>query len=552
VAELQQALAAEAERFTVVSAGQAGDEGIDALLLAVTAEGGVSEEIRDPLRGLLWSDGEVSPLPIVAFLAGVDRVPDEQRFILDLIELELRGTVADLGLAGESLAVIRGSVPELAAAMAAAPERHAAFRMAIGDLVPTRRGTVVMGRIAGGRVRAGEEVEIAAGGRTRTARVRGVMRDWDLVPEGGAGEEVGLFLEKIRMTDFLGAQALVRPAPAAAASAEPPPQWVDETGCFVVPVYYATDRNRTAETAPRLVFGAERGELTFGVAEVSLPRSRRRNDLPAPSWWRVEPAEDLSRHVVLLDVAVQERAPFLAELRRTLRRAETPEILVFLHGYDVTFEDAARHAAQLANDLDFPGVPLLYSWPSAGQAHRYIVDESHVEWTRVHVAELLRFLLAESGAQAVHVLAHGMGSRALARALGDLDGTAGLRQIVFAAPDIDRDTFLGLVPRFQGRAERCTLYGSSEDRDLRAARIVHSRPRAGESGEALAVADGIDTVDAAAADTSLQPRAGEPTILPDIAFLLRHGLGPERRAGLSFHEGRWLFQPILERNRRVR
>ncbi|HEX3531800.1 MAG TPA: alpha/beta hydrolase, partial [Thermoanaerobaculia bacterium] len=81
-----------------------------------------------------------------------------------------------------------------------------------------------------------------------------------------------------------------------------------------------------------------------------------------------------------------------------------------------------------------------------------------------------------------------------------------------------RDTFLGLVPRFAGRAERFTLYGSSRDRALQASRIVHSRPRAGEFGTELI--DGIDVIDANdAVDTTA-------AILDHLASLLRQGLPP--------------------------
>lgn len=501
---------------------------LDVMLLGVTAEEGVTEAVREQL---LLSQA-AAPAPVVAFLDGCDRVGEEQGFVLDLIELELRGLAADLGLSGDGLAIVRGSSREpshalIAALAACAPHAQGEdFRMPIADLVPTRRGMVVLGRIESGRVRTGELVEITGPGRARTGRVRGVMRGSDLVPDGQAGEQVGLFLEKLRMTDFLGAEALVQPPPAPLSGALPAvsPSVSLATGSggpgtFVVPVFYATDRNRTAELTPRLVYGAGRGELTFGVAEVSLPRSRRRDGLPVPAWWRLETDEHLASHVVLLEVSVRDRQPFVADLRRTIARAAQPEALVYVHGYNVTFEDAARRTAQLANDLDLAGVPVLYSWPSEGKAHRYTVDELNVEWTLPHFEELLRLVLAESGARAVHVVADGMGNRALVRALGALDdlrpgGGASLRQVVFAAPDIDRDTFLGLVPRFAGRAERFTLYASARDRALQAARIVHSHPRAGEPDGAMAQVSGIDVIDTT--------EGMDAALRKDLSSLLRH------------------------------
>jgi esterase/lipase superfamily enzyme len=212
---------------------------------------------------------------------------------------------------------------------------------------------------------------------------------------------------------------------------------------------------------------------------------------------------------------------------------------VVVHGYNVSFEDAVRRAAQLADDLDFPGVPVLYSWPSEGRAHGYTADEMNVEWTLPHFEELLGLVLA-GGAGGVHLFAEGMGNRVLVRALGALGEHQGqearLGQVLFAVPDVDRDTFLGLVPRFRGRAERFTLYGSARDPGLRAARIVHGRPRAGEAGDATVLADGIDFIDATGA-----------AVVGDAALLLRDGLPPDRRPGLTPRErpdGRsWALQP---------
>ena len=416
--------------------------------------------------------------------------------------------------------------------------------MSIGDLVPTGRGTVVLGHIEAGRVQTGEEVEIAGPGRVRTTHVRGVMRAWEMVSDGRAGEDVGLFLEKLRMTDFLGARALVRPPAETAAPAEPSPPFPDagthrvtvknrEAEPVVVPIFYATDRDQTAELSPRLVYGAGRGELTFGVAAVRLPGSRRRDGLP--------------RRGDLGAVSVRTQELFLEDFRRALAGAVRPEVLVFVHGYNLTFEDAVCQAAQLAERLDFAGVPILYSWPSEGKAHRYAVDERNVERTLPCFAELLRLVLSGSGARTVHAIAHGMGNRVLLRALGAPGPLQPLGQIVFAAPDVDRDTFLGLAPRCRGRAERFTLYGSSRDRAVRASRIVHVRPRAGEAADAMVVAPGIDSIDASAADTSLlEPAGGEVSILGDISALLRHGLPPDQRTGLVPRDGpdgrSWVFE----------
>ncbi|MCB1178810.1 MAG: alpha/beta hydrolase, partial [Leptospiraceae bacterium] len=41
-----------------------------------------------------------------------------------------------------------------------------------------------------------------------------------------------------------------------------------------------------------------------------------------------------------------------------------PEIIVFVHGFNVKFEEAVLRAAQIKYDLKFPGEVVLYTWPA--------------------------------------------------------------------------------------------------------------------------------------------------------------------------------------------
>lgn len=326
---------------------------------------------------------------------------------------------------------------------------------------------------------------------------------------------------------------------------------------WIVPVFYGTDRNRTRSAEPAKVFGSRRGPLSFGYVEVSLPRRRDRGEMPVPAWWKPwQRPEDPSRFVLLLSVNPLDREPFVAGLRQAVEKAGAPEALIFIHGFNVTFEEAAERAAQVAFDLEFKGVPMVFSWPSRGNPVLYPQDENDIEWAVPHFEAFLRLALAESGARTVHVIAHSMGNRALARALCSLQsraaegGGAALRQIVFAAPDIDRDTFVDLARRFQGKAERFTLYGSSNDRALKMSKLFHGYPRAGESGNDLTLADGIDSIDASKADTSLLGHSyygSRGPILSDLFYLIREGLPPDRRSGFRAGERDrrryWVYQP---------
>jgi hypothetical protein len=71
--------------------------------------------------------------------------------------------------------------------------------------------------------------------------------------------------------------------------------------------------------------------------------------------------------------------------------------------------------------------------------------------------------------------------------------------LVFAAPDIDADTFRELASILQRLSARITLYESSKDRALSASKALHGNPRAGEP---LLVIPGLDTIDASAINTN--------------------------------------------------
>lgn len=315
----------------------------------------------------------------------------------------------------------------------------------------------------------------------------------------------------------------------------------------VIRVFYGTDRRPEGDATVAPYYGTDRGTLAFGSAEVSIPSKRDRGTLPRPAWWRLEFRENPARHVMVTAVRPLAREAFLADIRSTFAQASQKHALLFIHGYNVTFADALMRTAQIAFDLrsdeliEFPGVPLLYSWPSLGQTLGYLRDETLIRWTQPHFEQFLRIALSETGADVVHVIAHSMGNRALIECLSTLDlsglpaGSAVLDQVVFAAPDFDADTLADLAAQLSSRARRCTLYASSGDLALRTSRELRGGlRRAGESGEELLVVNGIDTIDASNVDTSLLGHGyfGERTILGDIFYLLKDRKSPDERFGL--------------------
>ena len=108
--------------------------------------------------------------------------------------------------------------------------------------------------------------------------------------------------------------------------------------------------------------------------------------------------------------------------------------------------------------------------------------------------------------------------------------------MIFAAPDIDSETFVDLADEFRRQAGRFTLYASSKDRALLASKAVNRYPRAGDAGAGLVIADGIDTIDATLVDTNLMGHSyigQNDSILGDVFDLLKDGSPPEARFRLA-------------------
>jgi len=295
---------------------------------------------------------------------------------------------------------------------------------------------------------------------------------------------------------------------------------------------------------PSLAYGLERGRgVELGTCEVSIPKEHETGVLESPSIFKLEMRETPERHVVLLDVERLPEETFYTALSERVARSPAKDAFVFVHGYNVSFEDAARRTAQIAYDLDFPGAPIFYSWPSQASLTGYTVDETNVEWTVPHLREFLAELVERSGAEHVHLVAHSMGNRALTSALRGLSYRKDVKQpmfnhVVLTAPDIDADVFRrDLAPRIVKTAERVTLYASSNDKALSYSKTVHGYPRAGDTGEYLVVVPGIDTIDVSAVDASLFGLGhlyygSNRTVLADLFDLIRKAKPPEERRWL--------------------
>lgn len=308
-----------------------------------------------------------------------------------------------------------------------------------------------------------------------------------------------------------------------------------------IEVLYATDRAflrdgeliekpRRAVLAPRL-YGIERSDhLKLGSCTVTIPAGHCQGvtETPGPL---VRPSK--AKHVTLADITEPFRTEqdFMAALRMRVNPpgGSRKPILLYIHGFSTTFEDAAIITGQIAHDIGFDGVPIVYSWPTRGSLLSYLVDSVNAEWSTGFLIGFLDRLVEESNAERIHLIAFSMGNRILTngiknylaqRALRDCEtvgtNSASVRhagephpppfgQVILAAADMDARIFeRDHAPYLARAADRVTIYVSAADWALGGAQRLHNYSRLGQrplpNVDLRLLVDRIDVVDVTEVD----------------------------------------------------
>ena len=198
---------------------------MDGAILVVAATDGPMPQTREHI--LLAR--QVNVPKILVFMNKVDLVDDEE--MLDLVEMEIRDLLAFYKF-DEDCPVIRGSalgalngepvwedkVMELMNAVdeyIPLPERlvDKPFLMPIEDIFSiTGRGTVVTGRIEAGTIHVNDPVELVGfSEERRTSVVTGVEMFRKLLPQGEAGDNVGLLLRGVDKKEVKRGEVVAKP-----------------------------------------------------------------------------------------------------------------------------------------------------------------------------------------------------------------------------------------------------------------------------------------------------------------------------------------------------
>ena len=179
------------------------------------------------------------------------------------------------------------------------------------------------------------------------------------------------------------------------------------------------------------------------------------------------------------------------------------DVLIYVHGFNQSFETAALDAARLSDGLKFRGETMLFSWPSKNSLFNYIYDRESALWSRDALEGMFDQLLADPSVGTVHVVAHSMGTMVTVESLRQLYDRRGAAMtsrfgaVILASPDIDMDGFTSSITRLNTFSRKLTVLTVANDRALGAMRdMAGGVTRVGIAEKPQLEALGVRVIDA--------------------------------------------------------
>lgn len=354
-------------------------------------------------------------------------------------------------------------------------------------------------------------------------------------------------------------------------------------------ILYATDRQPAgADDKKYNYFTHERGHvLHLGIAEIRLGHDEsmtweearrvsllknRTTDYPLEVTG-IESFGVLERTVRPFDDNyMPDPAPgrrFAEEIDKRLAISDRKDVYIYVHGYNVNFENPILVASEFWHFLGYNGAAIAYSWPTKRSMWAYLADLEKAQNSARYLRALILHISQNTAVERIHVIGYSMGTRLVARMLADL-GMYGyllderevgervkLGHVILVGADLDRSILGGyLVDGALRVPQALTIYQSAEDKALKASRRVFGRERAGQVVSAGSMGprareffmdnDRLRVIDVSNAEGSTSGRGhayfrSSPWVSSDILMTLMYNLAPDKR-GLEQDEGSALWQ----------
>ncbi|GIX42228.1 MAG: alpha/beta hydrolase [Leptospiraceae bacterium] len=190
------------------------------------------------------------------------------------------------------------------------------------------------------------------------------------------------------------------------------------------------------------------------------------------------------------------------------------EILIFVHGFNVEFEEALYRIAQIHYDLKFQGTSVLYTWPAGpeeGLFSSILINDTYKnnqEHAKVSIPIFKNFIeeifqQIDNKKKNIYLIVHSMGHQIVIPSLIEISkikyNNIKFKEIIFNAPDYPVDTFREEVNIISSLANRITIYCSPDDNALKASETVNGTRRIGQCYKV----NGIDVINVQRVDSPI-------------------------------------------------
>ncbi|MFZ4715817.1 MAG: alpha/beta hydrolase [Bacteriovoracaceae bacterium] len=301
-----------------------------------------------------------------------------------------------------------------------------------------------------------------------------------------------------------------------------------------VDVYVATNRKAKNKSfgCSDDQFGVEIDAATqFGMCKVNVPKNHIIGQITLAKNNR-QSSHDFYK---ILQSRGMSESSFIESLKKSKR---TP--LVFIHGFNVRFQEAILRAAQITYDLKYQGPVVIFSWPSgAGDG---FFDENFLNKTYENnsktalgsIEPLKKFLIGlKANGLKINLAVHSMGHQVVLPALkviGVKDPEKSfINELILNAPDFEANEFTDLTDIIKNICKRITLYCSYNDKAMIASKTMNKNERLG----ACTYSENVDSINVSLIDGGETFALGHGyyssrAILNDV-FQLLLGIDAEKR-----------------------
>jgi len=276
-------------------------------------------------------------------------------------------------------------------------------------------------------------------------------------------------------------------------------------------LFYATDREPRDNEDGSFGYGSGRSaSLAFGTALVDIDgnpsweeftalslESNRKDELKVHMGAITEtnrlpptphPASYVDGKIVFSAERTTEareiEARMNARIAQTLAESPRKEVVIYIHGYNNGFIDAALDLAEIWHFLGRKHMPVLYTWPAGHEGisglRGYNYDRESGEFTIYHLKQFLKSLGRMDEIEKIHIVAHSRGTDVLTTALREVfleiraEGKhpheeLRIANVILAAPDLDYEVALQrlVAEHVESGVEQATIYTSPADKAIK-------------------------------------------------------------------------------------